>query len=161
MDLLKDLGTLAFASRLRRLSDRLMRDVAKLYKDHETEFQPRWFPVAYLLKNVSSLSITDLADKLGMTHPAIIQISDQMLAQNLLLSKKDKDDERRRLLSLSAKGKKTVLKLEGLWREISKCTQEVIDQSGVDMLAAISIMEDELNKNNMYDRITEKRNKKP
>jgi len=157
MDVLKDMGTMAFASRLRRLSDHLMRDVVKVYKDNKIEFQPRWFPVMYLLNNIKYLSITDLADKLGMTHPAIIQISDQMMAQNLLLSQKDKNDERRRLLSLSAKGRKTAQKLDELWKNISVCTQELIDESGVDMLTAISVLESELNKKNMYERVNEKR----
>ena len=49
IDLIRKLGPLAFASRLKRLSERLMKDVALVYKDLNVDFQPRWFPVLYLL----------------------------------------------------------------------------------------------------------------
>ena len=39
MDVLKQLGELAFASRLKRLSERLMKGVTRLYREHDVEFE--------------------------------------------------------------------------------------------------------------------------
>jgi hypothetical protein len=49
MDIIKDLAELALASRLKRLSDRLMKDVSQVYKDCKIDFEPRWFAVLYAL----------------------------------------------------------------------------------------------------------------
>ena len=103
MDIIKQLGSLALASRLKRLSDALMQGVEQLYREQEVTFHPRWFPVAYLLKQKSPMAVTEIAEALGMTHPAVNQTAAQMTRHGLLLSRKDKKDERRRLLSLSKK----------------------------------------------------------
>ncbi len=44
MDLINELEELALASRLRRLSDRLMRDVSGIYDDLEVDFKRAGFP---------------------------------------------------------------------------------------------------------------------
>ena len=42
---MRDLGGLALGSRLKRLSDRLYRGVARIYRELDVEMEPRWFPV--------------------------------------------------------------------------------------------------------------------
>jgi len=49
MDLIRQLGVLAFGSRLRRLNERLSKDVSRIYRDQGIGFEVRWFPVFYLL----------------------------------------------------------------------------------------------------------------
>ena len=44
-DIIAELGELAFASRLKRLSDRLMRDVSRIYQQMDVDFEARWFSV--------------------------------------------------------------------------------------------------------------------
>ena len=73
MDILKSLGELAIGSRLKRLSDVIMRDGVKIYQANGIDFQPRWFPVFYSLSQHSQLSVTEIAKKLGLTHPTVSQ----------------------------------------------------------------------------------------
>jgi len=153
MDLIKQLGTLALASRLRQLSDALMQGVDRLYKEQKVIFHPRWFPVAYLLKQKSPMSVTEIAEAVGLTHPAVNQTAAQMTRHGLLLSRKDKNDERRRLLSLSKKGFQTVETLAPLWEIIQKCADELLQESGYDFLDAVTKIEKMLEKMNMYQRV--------
>jgi hypothetical protein len=75
MDIIADLGTLAFASRLKRLSDLGMQSTLDIYKFYNVDFEPRFFPLFYYLSQKGEASIMELADNLNVSHPAIIQIA--------------------------------------------------------------------------------------
>ncbi len=45
MDLIKSLGELALGSRLKRLSELIMKDGIRIYRSNGIDFQPKWFPV--------------------------------------------------------------------------------------------------------------------
>ena len=156
MDFIKQLGTLAFGTRLRRLTDRLMRDVSKIYGYQNVNFHARWFTVTYLLTQKSPLSITEIADLLNFSHPAINQIVDQMIKNKLLITKKDKKDKRRRLVRLSKKGNQTVQQLTPVWQIISDCTAEVINIKNNKFLESIEEIENNLDEKCLYDRVIER-----
>ena len=77
-DLIRELGELGMATRLKRLGDRLSQDVARIYKNRHLDFEPKWFTTMYALYKNESMSIQSLAQSLGFTHPAIIQFVNQM-----------------------------------------------------------------------------------
>ncbi len=152
-DLISELGTLAFASRLKRLADRLQRDVSRVYEAQKVNFRARWFPMAILLSRSSPMSITAIANSLKFTHAAVNQIATEMTRHGLLVSRKDKSDERRRLLALSRRGRDTVVGLQPLWLSIERCTEKVIAESGQDAFALLRSIESALDEREMYDRI--------
>jgi DNA-binding MarR family transcriptional regulator len=104
--LIKNLGELAVASRLRMLSEKLLHDVSKIYHEQNLDFEPRWFLIFFQLTLKSPMSITEIADAIGITHPAVNQIAGEMLKAKIIKSFTDKIDKRRRLLSLSREGEK-------------------------------------------------------
>jgi DNA-binding MarR family transcriptional regulator/N-acetylglutamate synthase-like GNAT family acetyltransferase len=153
MDLIKQLGPLALASRLKRLSDRLMRDGSRIYREQGLDFEPRWFTVFYLLSRKSPMAVTEIAHELRLTHPAINQVASAMEKASLLVSEKDKLDERRRLLSLSPSGKALVSKLKPIWNDFKLSAGELVEESGVDLLEVLDRIENSLDDIEMYDRI--------
>ncbi len=152
-DALQALGELGFASRLKRLSDRLMRDVSKVYAELDVNFEARWFAVLYTLAKDSPASITGLADSLGLTHAAINHTAGEMSDAGLIKSVRDRKDERRRLLSLSARGKALVGKLQPIWKEIRRATAELIDETGTDFIGGLEKIEARLDRLSMSERI--------
>lgn len=153
MDLIKELGPLAFASRLKRLSEKLQKDVSKIYKEQSIEFEARWFPVLFALKRKKCLSVTAVANTLGLTHPAINQVAGVMIRRGLLSSSKDTEDERRRLLCLTPKGKETIKILEPIWDEITSATKELLETAGGDFLDYVEVIEKELEYESIYNRV--------
>ncbi|MGB8657558.1 MAG: bifunctional helix-turn-helix transcriptional regulator/GNAT family N-acetyltransferase [Candidatus Zixiibacteriota bacterium] len=153
MDLIRQLGPLALASRLKRLSDRLMRDGYRIYREQGLDFEPRWFTVFYLLSRKSPMAITQIARQLHVTHPAVNQVAGAMEKAGLIASRRDKTDERKRLLSLSASGKELAAKLKPIWKDIQKANQELLDTSGADLLAVLDRIEKALDDTEMFDRI--------
>jgi DNA-binding MarR family transcriptional regulator/ribosomal protein S18 acetylase RimI-like enzyme len=152
-DVITQLGELAFASRLRRLSERLLRDASRIYHAQRVEFEARWFPVLYLLQRDAPLAVTDVARALGITHPAVNQIARAMSAKGLLVTGKDRRDDRKRLLSLSAKGRRMVGALQPVWAAIEGATREVLHSTGDDVLGCLDRIEHALDEQEMYDRV--------
>jgi GNAT superfamily N-acetyltransferase/DNA-binding MarR family transcriptional regulator len=153
MDIIKSLGELAFASRLKRLSERLMKDASRIYRALEMNFEARWFPVLYALSKQSPMAVTELAQALGLTHTAVNQLASEMMKKKLLLSTRDKTDERKRLLQLSKKGQRAASELGPVWREIKRSTRELIVSSGHDLLSALGKIEELLDEQDMYERV--------
>ena len=161
MDLIQQLGPLAFASRLKRLAELLQKDVSQLYQELSVEFEARWFPVVFYLKDRHDIPLTTVAQDLGLTHPAVNQVAGDLENHGLLESSRDKDDDRRRLLNLTKKGRATVRTLEPVWIKIAQATRDLIDLSGCDVLKALEKMERSLNEQPMHDRLVERlKNKK-
>jgi ribosomal protein S18 acetylase RimI-like enzyme/predicted transcriptional regulator len=144
---------LALASRFRRLAEWLYKDGPRIYRERSADFEPRWFPLFYLLKESGPVSVTAAASALGYSHPAINQIAGEMAVRGFLESIKDKKDERKRLLRLTRKGKAAVSRLEPVWADIGAAAAELVTEAGTDFLAALGRLEDALEETAVYDRV--------
>ena len=112
MSIIDDSGVLAIATRLMRLSEQLRRDGARVYKEYGIEFEPKWFPVIYVLYHKPLLSVVELAAEIGYTHPSTISLLKELEKQKLVRGQKDKSDQRKRLIRLTEQGRALVARME-------------------------------------------------
>jgi len=157
---LDQLGALALASRIRRLLGRLLADGEKVYRSRNIDFAVSWFPIFHILADRSPLTITEIAGELGMAHPSVIEVTDEMTRKGFVRSRKSREDKRRRLLSLTGKGEKAVARLEPIWEAFKRAGDEICSESGNDFMGSIAKLERALDRLSMYERITEHLNKK-
>ena len=153
MDIIQSLGPLAIASRLKRLSDRLLKDAALIYEGEHLAFEPRWFPVFYLLWQKAPIGVTEISRELGVTHPAVNQVAGDLENAGLLVSGRDKEDDRRRLLSLSLKGKELITRLVPVWRDIEEASRDLLDSQAPGLLGDLDRVESALDEKEMSQRI--------
>lgn len=151
-NIIEELGSLALATRLKNLSDRLAKDVAQVYKESSFEFEPRWFALIYALKDGEELGVTELAAMLNQTHPAVNQVANVLVDKGLVSERKDQADQRKRLLQLTAKGLKLVEQLNPLWQRIKQANDELLNDS-TDLLGSLDSVEKALDEKSMFDRI--------
>lgn len=156
MDFIADLGELALATRLKRLSERLMKDVSQVYLDLGIDFRANWFSILYALGRKTPMTVTELARMLGLSHPAINQIASQLLARGLIRQGKDKSDERKRLLYLSPRGRQLIKELEPVWNDIRLANRALLKDSGVDLLGDLARVEAVLDENSMANRVNKR-----
>jgi hypothetical protein len=45
MDIIKELGPLAIASRMKRLAELVFKQAINVYRVHGIDFEPKWFPL--------------------------------------------------------------------------------------------------------------------
>jgi DNA-binding MarR family transcriptional regulator len=156
MNFIKQLGEVAFGTRLRLLTDRFIQDGDKIYKTLNIDFEPRWFTMFYLLSKRSPLSITEITGELGYTQPAVTQIANILIKKGLIKIVKHKEDTRKKMLALSPKGEQMLPVLEPIWKCFEDAIKDLFKSTGYDMIGIIETMEKALDEKDMYKRISEK-----
>lgn len=154
-DYFDELGVVALGSRLKRLSDRMMSDALSVYKYMGQEIQPRWFTLISLLNEKKSVSVVEAADLLGLSQPCISQFSKELIKAGLIKANPDPEDMRRKLLSLTTKGKKNHKKLQPVRIAVAKAAQSLCDEAEQDFYVAIQKFEKALTKKSLYQRTIE------
>lgn len=155
-DLVKQLGELALATRLKRLSERLMQDVGNVYHEQGFDFDPRWFAILQLIKKNDRISVVDASEVLRTSHPAVVQLANQLEKKKIISTSKDKQDGRKRILQLTDKGKELLINLSPLLKKIEEANRDFLASTGYDVLSIIEKLEKALEKKSMYERVNEK-----
>lgn len=151
-NIINELGSLALATRLKNLSDRLAKDVAQIYKESDFDFEPRWFAVFYSLKDGNELAVMELSSMLQQSHPAVNQVANVLVKKGLVVERKDKLDQRKRLLKLSKKGLQLAADMEPLWAKIKEANDQLLKQSK-NVLASLEAVENALDKKSIKERL--------
>lgn len=151
MNIIDESGILAISTRLQRLSEQLRKDGAMIYQSFGIDFEPKWFPVIFTLHHKKMLSVVEIANEIGYTHPSTISLLKELEKQKLIQSKKDKQDERRRLIILSPKGLELIEKMKPVWELVSKVLGEIADNKN-HLLAAINEAEEKIAMQSFYQR---------
>lgn len=159
MDFLSQLGPLGLASRLRRLTEKMTQEASLLYRELDLAFEPRWFPVYYLLARQPSLGIVEIARMLGVSHPAVHHISNELIRAGLVIAVKDSTDRRKRLLCLSEEGRQLLPTLEAIWDTIRQASTDLLAESPHDLLLALNAFEQAYRQKNLRTRFFERQAK--
>lgn len=145
-------GGAAIGARLRRLSDRIDREADGLYSAFGIDFEQRWFGVMNQLALNKAMSVSDLATALGVTHVAVSQTRAALIARKLISTADDPGDARRRVLTLSAQGRKLVKDLSPLWEALNDAARE-LDREAGGVAEALARLEAALDKRSLAARV--------
>lgn len=151
MNVIDEAGVLAISTRLQRLSERIRKDGQEIYKAMGITFEPKWFPVIYVLHKRHTLSVVEIATEIGYSHPSTITLLKELEKEKMILSKKDKADERKRLLQLSAKGRRLVAQMGPVWEVIVAATTDLI-QTQNNLMRAIEEVEEQFRLQSFFQR---------
>ncbi|GAA5315557.1 MAG: GNAT family N-acetyltransferase [Candidatus Pelagadaptatus aseana] len=153
---LNDFNELALGSRLKRLSDQMFQDVDKLYKARGVNLSSRCFSSLILLDSNGAMGITELAQELGQTHSAISQISKTMLKSGVIDQGKDPKDERRRLLNITAEGRRLLQQHRPLMDDIEAALHEAISVTQDNFMTALTGLEQQLGLQSLKARVDQR-----
>jgi MarR family transcriptional regulator, repressor for mepA len=149
--IIDELGELALSTRLMRLSEWTRKDVTKIYQEYGIAFESKWFPVLYILKRKTPLSVVGLAEELGYSHPSVIALVREMEQHKLVRSVTSKTDGRKRMLELTSKALEWEKKMQPLWEKMRIVAGEIYN-NGSSLLQAIDDTEAALRDCSYYDR---------
>lgn len=114
-DFLRELGNLAVVTRLKRVSDAMLHDGRRMYKELGMDIEPNWFVMFRLLQKYEEMGVTDIADRIGLSHPSVISIVNKMIKAGYLTEERSPGDNRKRMLSLTEKAKTDMPEFERVW----------------------------------------------
>ncbi|RYJ39025.1 MarR family transcriptional regulator [Flavobacterium anhuiense] len=156
MNIIDEIGILAISTRLQRLSEQFRKDGAQIYTYFNIDFEPKWFPVIYTLHVKEMLSVVEIANEIGYSHPSTISLLKELEKEKMISSKKDKQDERKRLIILTPKGKELVTKMQPVWDIMRKTLYEITNTQN-NLLKAIEEAEQNLTRQSLFQRAIEQK----
>jgi DNA-binding MarR family transcriptional regulator len=158
MNFYESLGHLVLGSRLRRLSEAFLSEINKTYQAAGIEFDASWFPVFYLLSKNGSLSIKELSDITGVSHPAASQLVTNLKSKKLLKTTTCTDDGRRQLVQLTKAGHALLERILPVWEALSLTMEELVtaEPECQHLLPAITALEKTFRSVNLSEKIGQK-----
>lgn len=155
MDFMAEMAELALASRLRRLSDLYWQGVTSIYRQSGLDFDVRWATVFVLIARQGPVAVMEIAERLGISHPAVIQVINELEKKELIISAKSETDGRKRLLSLSEAGQQMLPALQPLWDAFITVNRQMIEQQQHNLLQSLQEMEHQLAERGFVERVQE------
>lgn len=156
MEFFNQTGKMAIGSRLRLLTDTITTDAADIYKLYEIELQPKWFPVFHALSQ-GNFTITEIAQQIGHSHPSVSKIVAEMSKKGLITEKKDKQDGRKNVVSLSKKGKELTEKIKEQYTDVTNAVEAISNNTQHDLWKAIEEWEFLLNRKSLFQYVLEQK----
>ncbi len=155
MNFIQQLGPLALGSRLKNLSDLLMKEMSAIYRQLGVEFEPRWFTTFQVVLKHDDVAVTEIADVLGLTHPAVVQVVNILDRKGLVTTRQDPQDRRRRLVTLTEQGRRLGTQLAPLWEDVRQAARGLLAETDPPLLPALDSLERALERKSSYRRIRE------
>ena len=145
MDALRGYGELGLGSRLKRVSEYMMRETQLVYNHFNIDFDPYLFPIFKIIANKNGVTNSEIQNSLQFTQPAITQSLNKLYKKDLIKYQYDKLDKRKKVITLSEKGNETLEKLKPIWKNIDKVIKEYTLESSSSLIEHLNILENKLN----------------
>ena len=152
-DFLSELGLNAVVTRMKRVSDAMLHDGKRMYKELGMDIEPNWFAVFKLLRSKERMTITEIADAIGLSHPSVISIVNKMIDGGYLEESKSNDDNRKRILSLTPKAKRKMPEFEQVWDAGTAGFKKMMHDT--DVLGALDVLEHRIGEKGFRERTLE------
>jgi len=143
-------------TRIRKTGEILSAQVAKILGEYSPGIDPRAIPILNILNTRSSRSITEIANSIGFTHPAVIQLVSHLVRDKLVTTSKSTSDKRLTILDLTPKGRSTFEKLEPVISVMSETVESIIDEIDANMLFSLGQMDKYVKDGMLLERMKEK-----
>lgn len=157
MDFLQQLGPVALGSRLRRLSEYFTSEAAGVYADYGLSFQPRWYPVFYLVAHRPGISSNEIAGHIGHTHASVSQIVKELVRYGLLVMTTDSHDQRRRRLTLTPQAQEILPQLRAQTDDVRRSMLALLTAAEADLWQALDRVEQHLQQQSLRGRVAQAR----
>jgi ribosomal protein S18 acetylase RimI-like enzyme/DNA-binding MarR family transcriptional regulator len=149
-DFLRELGQNAVVTRLKRISDAMLHDGRRMYKQLGMDIEPNWFAVFKLLRKRGPLSVTEIADGIRLSHPSVISIINKMIAAGYLSESRSEQDNRKRVLSLTSKAEQQYPEFEKVWDAGTAGFKRMMRDA--DILGMLDFLEDRIAEKGFRER---------
>ena len=154
-DKLQLYGELGLGSRLKRLSDILIKEVQIVYNTLHIDFDAYLFPVFKVIIDLEAATTTDIQEAIQYTQPAITQALKKLTDKKLVTYKIDKLDKRKKIFKLSPKGKEIHQQMIPLWSVIDKQVKWLTEGSAASLTLHLTYLENQLKEKSLSQRILE------
>ena len=155
MDTLRGFGELGLGSRLKRISEYLMKETQLVYNHFNVDFDPYLFPIFKVITNKKEVTNSEIQQSLQFSQPAITQAVNKLSDKGLIVYKTDKFDKRKKKIYLSKKGEHTLEILKPIWESIDQVIKYYTLESSSSLIEHLNTLENKLNAKSFSHTIIE------
>lgn len=155
MDALRGFGELGLGSRLKRLSEYILREVQSVYDYFNIDFDSHLFPIIKVIEQKEGVTNGEICQSLNLTQPAITQAINKLIRKDLVSIVSDPIDKRKKIIKLSEKGETVINQMKPLWIIIDRVVKEYTAHDSSSLIEHLNKLEDKLIKNRLSTMIIE------
>jgi DNA-binding MarR family transcriptional regulator len=140
-DIVRAFGMLTLGSRMKRIGERLQAETQRIMEEMGVALQAGQYPFLAALDRNGPMGVGDLAAAVGITQPGATRTVAQLSAAGLVRAEASPDDQRQRIVALTAAGQALVARSKKeVWPRIAAAVEDLcgdLDGPLLDQLAAI------------------------
>ena len=157
-DLFDKTGVMAIGTRLRMLSEKMIKESERLYSLYNVDLKPKWFPVIFLIRETNEpITITQIAKQIGHSHVSVVKTVKELSKAELISEIKDVNDGRKTNITLSKKGEDVTKGLDDQIRDITVAMEKMMNQSKHNLWLALEEFEELFEEKSTYTRVLEEK----
>lgn len=150
-DFLIEIQLVGLTSRLKRLTDSILYSTKDFYKAVGVDIEPNWHLIFLLLKKHKELTVTEISERLQMSHPGIVKIIRNMKLKDYIGTKTDTADSRKQLLYLTNKAELALPQLEKCWEACILTMEELLEGNEL-FLKNLELIEEKIGQKSYKER---------
>jgi len=154
-DLIHEMGYIALATRLKRISDKMTYSTRVMYKKMEIDIEPNWYLVLILVKERPNISVMEIAKNLSFTHQSVITMTNKMKNKGYLKISKDVEDKRKTIFNITPKAVIILPQIIEIWKTGKEVIYELLNGDTA-ITKHLEILESNLDEKSFGERIINK-----
>lgn len=147
----------SLGTQLRHILDLLDGAVQSAYQDAGLSYRPRYTPVLRQLLQHEPLTVGQIAAGARITQPAATQTIELMIKDRLVRVTSGREDGRKRLISLTDRGRKIVPEVQRCWQATAIAHQDLEGELGFSLSDVLDRVLSALDRKSYAQRIGEAR----
>ncbi len=160
-DIVRTLGYLMLGTRFKRIAERLQSDATHIAAAHGVTLHSSQYPFLGALDRMGPLTIGALADAVGITQPGATRVVGQLVKLGMVRARPGRDDQRQRIVSLTAKGQQQVdFGKREVWPKVEAAVADLCKDLTGPLLDQLAQIEDGLTEKPLDQRIDNAKRKR-
>lgn len=111
---------------LRKIGETYHNEAAKIYHSMNVPFETSWFPVFFVLHRHHQVTISQIAEILDISQPAVSQVTSALQKRGLITLRINSKDNRKKDIALSDAGAQLMYRLEPIWTSIDRAMAQIL-----------------------------------
>ncbi len=157
-DYLKELGHLGLIARLKRLSDSVLYNIRDIYAEYDLDIEPNWHLVFLYLEEKEMATISDMSHAFHQSQPGLVKVIERMKRRGYVTSANDKQDSRKRQITLTTKAKKQLPLFKEIWAQGEASIKNLL-RGNKEFMLQLDNLEKQLAETSFSSRVLKRLNK--
>ncbi len=151
---------LLVGARFKKIGESLNSQIRKICKKYNIDIETRWIPLLSILYEKDGINVQYLAAKLGISHPAVVQLTNQLLKNDLIETKKLDADKRFTIINITKNGIEKFESVKQMLDDIDSVINLLLKQTNYDVYDILSKMEEIVANENLVKVLSDKEKEK-